>query len=68
MSIRTGLNSEEVHVQATNHAYLQLRAEPNCEGRTVAQPDRVEGSLRTLWQPPYDSCLITVHSYCGRVS
>ena len=56
-----------LHVLATNHAYLKLRAEPNCEGR-IAQPDRVEGSLRTLWQPPHDSCLIMVHSYGGRVS
>ena len=63
-----GSNHPCLHVLATNHAYLQLRAEPNSEGRTVAQPDRVEGSLRTLWQPPYDSCLITVHSYGGRVS
>jgi hypothetical protein len=57
LGMELGSNHPCLHVLATNHAYLQLRAEPNCEG-----------SLRTLWQPPYDSCLITVHSYVGRVS
>jgi hypothetical protein len=37
LGMELGSNHPCLNVLATNHAYLQLRAEPNCEGRLKAK-------------------------------
>jgi hypothetical protein len=57
-----GSNHPYLHVLGANHAYLQLRAELNCEGRSSTS---LSQRLTNDTLAPYDSCLIMVHSYGG---